>query len=137
MPAVYGCPFCIKDLAPISSLPLISGLTALEEYFSTTGLERVGVLGTRAVMESHLYGHSTVDVVSLPADKLQAAHMHYISMAVSGRATDEQRAFFENAATQWIDAHGAKAIDSVEPTSFWCLISLITPTASWIAPKSM
>ncbi|MBV8457960.1 MAG: aspartate/glutamate racemase family protein [Acetobacteraceae bacterium] len=40
-----GAHFCIKDLAPISSLPLISGLTALEEYFSAIGIERVGVLG--------------------------------------------------------------------------------------------
>jgi aspartate racemase len=31
-------------------------------------------------------------------------------MAVSGRATHEQRAFFENAATQLIDVHGAKAV---------------------------
>jgi len=105
-----GAHFCIKDLAPISSLPLISGLTALEEYFSAIGIERVGVLGTRAVMESRLYGLSTVEVVSLPAEELRAAHAHYIAMAVSGRATREQRAFFENAATQLIDVHGAKAV---------------------------
>jgi hypothetical protein len=39
-------------------------------------------------------------------------------MAVSGRATHEQRAFFENAATQLIDVHGAKALYSVGPISF-------------------
>jgi aspartate racemase len=39
-----GSHFCIKDLALISSLPLISGLTALDEYLSITGVERVGVL---------------------------------------------------------------------------------------------
>jgi aspartate racemase len=105
-----GAHFCIKDLAAISSLPLISGLTALEAYFSATGIERVGVLGTRSVMESRLYGLSTVEVVTLPADELQAAHAHYIAMAVAGRATHEQRAFFENAATQLIDVHGAKAV---------------------------
>jgi aspartate racemase len=108
--ASMGAHFCMKDLAPISSLPLISGLTALEEYLSATGIELVGVLGTRTVMESRLYGLSTVEVVSLPADELQAAHTHYIAMAVSGRATREQRAFFENAATQLIEAHGAKAV---------------------------
>ena len=60
--------------------------------------------------ESRLYGLSTVEVVSLPAEELQAAHAHYIAMAVSGRATREQRAFFENAATQLIDVHGAQAV---------------------------
>ena len=105
-----GAHFCIKDLATVSSLPLISGLTALEEYFSTIGIERIGVLGTRAVMASRLYGLSTVEVVSPPADELNAVHAHYIAMAVSGRATDEQRAFFENAAIRLIDVHGAKAV---------------------------
>jgi len=105
-----GAHFCIKDLAPISSLPLISGLRALEEYFSTIGIERVGVLGTRAVMESRLYGLSTVEVISLPAYELRLAHPHYIAMAVSGRATHEQRTFFEKAATHLIDVHGAKAV---------------------------
>jgi aspartate racemase len=105
-----GAHFCIEDLAPISSLPLISGLTALEGYFSTTGIERVGVLGTRAVMESRLYGLSTVEVVSLSADEMQAVHAHYVAMAVSGRVTPEQRTFFDNAATQLIDEHDAQAV---------------------------
>ena len=109
-----GAHFCIKDLAPISNLPLISGLTALEEYFSTIGTERVGVLGTRAVMESRLYGLSTVEVVSLPADELQAAHAHYIAMAVSGIATHEQRTFFENAATRVASIDVAQNASAVE-----------------------
>ena len=105
-----GAHFCIKDLARISSLPLINGLTALEEYLSTRGIERVGVLGTRAVMDSGLYGLPNVEVISIPADELRAAHAHYIAMAVSGRATEEQRDFFEKAARQLIDVHGAKAV---------------------------
>lgn len=105
-----GAHFCRGDLAPISSLPLISALTELEGYFSTIGIDPVGVSGTRAVMESLLYGPSSVEVVSLPADELQAAHAHYVAMAVSGKATHEQRAFFENAATQVIDVHGATAV---------------------------
>ena len=53
---------------------------------------------------------ATVEVISLPADELRAAHAHYIAMAVAGRATHEQRAFFEKAATQLINVHGAKAV---------------------------
>ena len=105
-----GGHFCIKDLAPISSLPLISALTALEEHLSAAGVKRVGVLGTRAVMESRLYDLRTVDVVSLPADEMQAAHAQYIAMAVAGKATDEQRAFFERAALRLIDVHGAEGV---------------------------
>ncbi len=39
-----GGHFCIKELEPISSLPLISALVALEEHLSALCLERVGVL---------------------------------------------------------------------------------------------
>ena len=105
-----GAHFCIKDLASISSLPLISALTALEEHFSAIGIGRVGVLGTRSVMESRLYGVSTVEVISLSAEQLREAHAQYVAMAVSGKATSEQRAFFEHAATQLINVHGAEAV---------------------------
>ena len=105
-----GGHFCIRDLAPISSLPLISALTALEEYFAAIGIGRVGVLGTRAVMESRLFGASTVEVVSLPANELQTAHAQYVAMAVSGNATHEQRTFFENAASRLVNTYGAEAV---------------------------
>ncbi|HEY1857015.1 aspartate/glutamate racemase family protein [Acidocella sp.] len=105
-----GGHFCLKDLAPISSLPLISAVTALEEYFSAAGIGRVGVLGTRAVMESGLYGLSSAEVVTVPVDELQTAHAHYTAIAVSGHATDEQRAYFETAASRLINSHGAEAV---------------------------
>lgn len=105
-----GGHFCIKNLIPVSSLPIISALTALENYLSVMGVKRIGVLGTRAVMESRLYGLAGVEVVSVPADELPAAHENYIAMAVSGRATHEQRTFFEKMASWLIDRHGAEAI---------------------------
>ncbi len=105
-----GGHFCIKELEPISSLPLISALVALEEHLSALRLERVGVLGTRAVMESGLYGLSAVDVITVPVKDMATAHAHYISIAVSGKVTDEQRVFFGNAASRLIYEEGAGAV---------------------------
>ena len=94
----------------MSSLPLISALHALQAYFSTRNIKRVGVLGTRAVMESKLYALVGVDVVTVPDKELGTAHANYVSMAVSGKATDDQRAYFEEAAALLIGACGAQAV---------------------------
>jgi aspartate racemase len=105
-----GGHFCIEALERLSSLPLISALPALERHFSAIGVARVGVLGTRAVMESGLYGMSAVDVISVPGEQLQTAHSHYVAMAIAGKATAEQRAFFEDAALRLVEEQGAEAI---------------------------
>lgn len=102
--------FCIGQLKSISSLPLISALSALEEYFSALGHERVGVLGTRAVMESGLFGLSAVDVIMTPEEDLQLIHAHYVAIAMSGKATREQRVFFEKAALRLVNEGGAQAV---------------------------
>jgi aspartate racemase len=105
-----GAHFCIAELEPMSSLPVISALPALEEYFAAMGAAKVGVLGTRAVMESGLYGMPGVDVVTVPSDELQTAHGHYISMAIRGAASDEERSFFEHAALRLVGEQGVDAV---------------------------
>lgn len=105
-----GGHFCIGALESMSSLPLISALPALEEYFSALGIAKVGVLGTRAVMESGLYGLSAVDVISVPSDELQLAHAHYVAMAVAGKANDAQRSYFEQAASRLVEEQGVEVI---------------------------
>lgn len=105
-----GAHFCISELEAISSLPLISALPALQAYFSSMGITRVGVLGTRAVMESRLYGLSGVDVITVPDEALQTAHAHYVAMAIAGRASGEQRRYFEQMASRLVVEYGAEAV---------------------------
>jgi aspartate racemase len=105
-----GAHFCMGALEAMSSLPLMSALPALEAHFSAMNVTKVGVLGTRAVMESRLYGLAGVDVVTVPHDELGTAHAHYVAMAIAGKATDEQRAYFENAALHLVDEGAAEAI---------------------------
>src|SRR5450830_1194060 len=72
--------------------------------------KRVGVLGTRVVMESKLYGLVGVEVVTIPSNELGTAHANYVSIAIAGKATEDQRAYFEEAAERLIRAHGAQAV---------------------------
>ncbi|QBE66871.1 aspartate/glutamate racemase family protein [Pseudoduganella lutea] len=105
-----GGHYCMDELAPVSSLPIINALPVLQDYFLARNITRVGVLGTRAVMESRLYGLAGVEVVTVPNEELGTAHANYIAMAIAGKATDEHRAYFEGAAARLISEHGAQAI---------------------------
>lgn len=105
-----GAHFCIGALKALSSLPVIDAVPALEGHFAAMGAAKVGVLGTRAVMESGLYGLSGVEVVTVPPDELPATHAHYISIAMRGAASDEERSFFEHAAARLVRDEGVDAI---------------------------
>src|SRR5258705_5226862 len=51
-----GGHFCIKELEAISPLPMINAIPAVGAAVARSKLRKVGILGTRTVMESRLYG---------------------------------------------------------------------------------
>lgn len=88
--------FCIEELEELSVLPVLSAITALQTYFTGAGLRSVGVLGTRPVMKSRLYGISDVEVV-IPSEKdLDGVHRRYLELSLAGTATNEQRDYLRN-----------------------------------------
>src|SRR3954471_10316674 len=48
--------FCIREFEQLSPLPIVSAISALDAELRQRKLGRVGLLGTRVVMESRLYG---------------------------------------------------------------------------------
>ena len=106
----FGGHFCIGELQARSSLPLISGIAALDSRLAATGVRRVGVLGTKTVMESKLYGLSSVEVAAPLAEDIPAVHAHYIALASSGEANEEQRRFFELAGRSLYEHGGAEIV---------------------------
>src|SRR5579872_3307887 len=54
-----GGHFCINELIAISPLPVVHGVEAVAAEIARRGLRKIGVLGTRTVMESKLYGSVT------------------------------------------------------------------------------
>ena len=104
-----GGHFCIKELETISSLPVINAIPVLDAYFADQGVARVGVLGTRAVMQSRLYGLSSAEVVIPTPDDLPTVHASYLAIAVSGVATPDQRTYFHDAGRKLFEA-GAEVV---------------------------
>lgn len=90
-----GGHFCIKELKAISSLPIIDAVSVLNVYFQKSGIKRVGVIGTRAVMESKLYGGiSSAEIIAPVPDQYDLIHDTYIAMAKARVASEEQKSFF-------------------------------------------
>lgn len=106
-----GGHFCIEDLEAISPLPLINAIPAVNEALRARGLKRIGIIGTRNVMESGLYGGITsVEVVRPEGEKLTQVHEAYVTMAVPGHVTEAQRSLFFTIGAELCRDHGAEAI---------------------------
>lgn len=103
--------FCIGELENISPLPLVNALTALGEELNRRGLKRVGLLGSRAAMETRLYGTvSGLEIVLPPSDDLAAVGEEYIAMAGTQLATEAQREFFFTIGARLCSEQGAESV---------------------------
>ena len=106
-----GGHFCIDDLLPISPLPLVHGVAAVAGEIRRRGLATVGIIGTRTVMNTRLYGALPfAKVVAPEGDLLDRVHEHYVGMADVGIVTEEHRAVFFEAGRKLCREHGAEAV---------------------------
>ena len=105
-----GGHFCFDETVRISSLPLVSAVTPLDDYFAGEGIARVGLLGTRVVMRTRLYGqlHRTTAVAC--DDDIERLGQMYQDVAVTGVCDDTQRAVFFDAGRRMVEEQGAEAI---------------------------
>ena len=105
-----GGHFCIRELLAISPLPLLNAVPAVDAAIHDRGLQAIGIIGTRTVMESGLYGGITSAKVMRPeGQELDRVHTAYITMAGVGRVSDEQRQVFF-AAGRRLRERGAEVI---------------------------
>ncbi len=106
-----GGHFCINELLPISPLPLVHGIHAVDAAIKRSGLKRIGVLGTRTVMETRLYGGvSSADLIAPEGDMFGKVGDSYSAMAGIGKVTDEQRETFFTAGRWLCGERGCEAI---------------------------
>ena len=90
--------FCIEAFKRESSLDVIDMLEAVDASIIRRGLKRVGILGTKTVMESRFYSAlSETELVVPQGGVLEDVHSAYVAMAASGEVTGEQRAVFDSA----------------------------------------
>ena len=96
--------FCIEAFKRSSALEVIDMLKEVDEAISSRGLKRVGILGTKTVMETAFYsGISTADVIAPAGRALNEVHTAYVTMATAGKVSASQRAIFDSAC-KWFTA---------------------------------
>ena len=105
-----GGHFCINQLLPISPLPLVHGIHAVDAAIRKSGLKKIGVLGTRIVMQTGLYGGvSSAELVAPEGEMFGKVGDSYSVMAGIGKVTDEQRDIFLTAGRALM-ARGCEAV---------------------------
>ena len=105
-----GGHFCFAETARISSLPLVSAVAPLDDYFAGEGITCVGLLGTRVVMRTRLYGQLQRTKAVARDDEIERLGQMYQDVAITGVCTDAQRAAFFEAGRRMVDEQGAEAI---------------------------
>src|SRR5215469_5000665 len=103
--------FCIDDFKAVSQLPVVDLIAEVSRTIETRGLKRIGILGTRTVMETRFYGRiANAEVVPPGEPDLDDVHQAYISMAASGHITEKQRSIFYSASHRLLENHGVESI---------------------------
>ena len=106
-----GGHFCIGELEAISPLPILNAIPAVDAAIRERGLTTVGIIGTRTVMATRLYGGISSAAIVLPeGDAFAEVHQSYTDMAVAARVTEAQRQTFFAAGRRLCEVQGAEAI---------------------------
>lgn len=106
-----GGHFCIEQVIQNSPIPVVNLITTVNTEVQRLGFSRVGLLGTKTVMESQFYGGlSSVEVVVPEGEELIKVHNNYVEMAMGMSATESHRETFLRAGQQMCDAQGAEAV---------------------------
>jgi aspartate racemase len=102
--------FCIDAFKEKSPVPVIDLLDVVRLEVKRRGFRKVGLLGTRVVMETRFYGVLEGVEVIPPAGNLLEVHDAYVSMASAGIATPEHREVFMKAGKTLAREHGCESI---------------------------
>jgi aspartate racemase len=102
--------FCINSFKPESPLPAVDIIDEVNRAVGEAGFSRIGILGTRTVMETRFYGGLRTAAIIPPCGRdLIDVHEAYVAMAASGVVTEAQRSVFNRVSRRLLD-DGAQAI---------------------------
>jgi len=69
---------CAPQLAPLLRIPLIDMIAEVDAAIRTRGLKRVALLGTRATVQSRMFGRLGAEVVVPQPDEIDAINAAYL-----------------------------------------------------------
>jgi aspartate racemase len=102
--------FCVESFKVDSPLPTVNMITEVNQAVSQAGFTRIGILGTRTVMETRFYGSLTSAAIIPPSGQdLTDVHDAYVTMAASGVVSEAQRSVFNTVSRRLLN-EGAQAI---------------------------
>jgi aspartate racemase len=103
--------FCIDAFKAASPLPVVDMISEVGRAIEKLGFKRIGILGTRTVMETRFYGGvASAEIIPPSGHDLHDVHQAYIAMAASGVVTEAQRLVFNTAGQKLLKEKGAEAI---------------------------
>jgi aspartate racemase len=103
--------FCIDAFKASSVLPVVDMISEINRAIEQRDFERIGILGTRTVTETRLYGGvSGVEIVPPSGQNLEDVHQAYVAMAASGIVTEAQSAIFAAVSKQLLKESAVEAI---------------------------
>lgn len=106
-----GGQFCVTELIAISPLPIVNGIPAVAAAVKQRGLRKVGIIGTRLVMETGLYGAiASAEVLAPEGAERDLVHENYVTMAGEARVNDSQRRVFFEAGRRLCRERGCEAV---------------------------
>ena len=103
--------FCIDAFKATSPLPVVDMISEVGQAIEKRGLKRIGIIGTRTVMETRFYGGVPgVEIIPPSGKDLDDVHQAYVAMAASGVVTEAQRSVFNSVSQKLLKEKGAEAI---------------------------
>ncbi len=103
--------FCIEAFKAVSPLPVVDMIAEVNGAIAQRGFARIGILGTRTVMETRFYGGvSTATLIPPEGQDLTDVHDAYVAMAAAGVVTEAQRTVFNRVSQALLSTGGAEAI---------------------------
>lgn len=105
-----GGHFCFDETVGRSSLPLVSAVAPLDDFFAAKDIRTIGLLGTRVVMRTRLYGQLAKTRAVAQDDWIEELGQLYQDMAVSGVCPDATRQQFIAAGRSMVNELGAEAV---------------------------
>ena len=130
--------FCIDAFKASSVLPVVDMISEVDRAIEQRAFERIGILGTRTVMETRLYaGVPGVEIVPPSGRDLEDVHEAYVAMAASGIVTALIVPSSPRSAESCLRNLASRQSCSAAPISHWSSTNETQNSRSSTAPVSM